>query len=366
MKKLFAFFFVLVITTTLWAHDFEVDGIYYNHINEKEVEVTYQGSHNTEYYEYFGSINIPSFVTYNGNEYSVSHIGHGAFYNCRITSITIPNSVKSIGNDAFRFCKDSLTNVIIGDGVMSIGSCAFQECASLTRVVMGNNVASIGECAFNRCSSLSSITIPNSVKSIEAWTFAECSSLKSVHIGNSVTNIGHCAFKECSSLVSVCLPNSVTNIGDFAFSNCVSLARVSIGPCVASIGFWGFENCSSLTSITIPNSVKYIEYEAFKNCSALTSITCQATIPPTLGDNVFCSVANSIPLYVPCESLETYKVHISWGQFTNIQCVPEDESAVENTHSPSPMTDCQKLIRNGQLLIIRNCKIYNAQGVVII
>ena len=119
-----------------------------------------------------------------------------------LTSVTIPNSVTSIGNSAFYYCSN-LTSVTIPSSVTSIGGYAFQRCSSLTSVTIGNSVTTIGYSAFSDCSSLTSVTIPNSVTSIGYGTFYGCSSLTSVTIPNSVTSIGDYAFYGCSSLTSI-------------------------------------------------------------------------------------------------------------------------------------------------------------------
>ena len=150
-----------------------------------------------------------------------------AFFACKsLTSVTIGNSVESIGKEAFQDCKN-LTSVTIGNGVTSIGDEAFYFCKSLTNVTIGNGVTSIGDSAFYNCSSLTSVTIPDSVTSIGNDAFDNCSSLTSVTIGNSVTSIGNEAFYFCKSLTSVIIPDSVTSIGDWAFYNCSSLASVT-------------------------------------------------------------------------------------------------------------------------------------------
>ena len=368
MRKLFSLFLSLVATTSLWAHDFEVDGIYYNHLDGNNVEVTYRGYDYYSYDEYSGEVIIPSTVTYNGTTYSVTSIGRSAFHNCSsLTSITIPNSVTSIGNQAFCWC-NSLTSITIPNSITSIGVQAFSDCSSLTSIIVEdanstydsrencnaiietatntlivgcqntiipNSVTSIGSNAFDGCTGLTSITIPESVTSIgrmafygcsslpvennlryadtylvEAvdktlstysikegtkWigssAFSDCSSLKSITIPNSVTSIGNQAFYWCNSLTSVTIPNSVTEIGDGAFDCCESLTSpVYNAHCFAymprsykgayiipegikQIAGNAFAYCSGLTSITIPNSITSIGERAFQKCSGLTSVS---------------------------------------------------------------------------------------------
>ena len=270
-------FLALVATTSLWAHNFKVGGIYYNYLDGNNVEVSCRGNYYSDYdNEYAGAVIIPSTVTYNGTTYSVTSIGYGAFWDCSsLTSVTIPNSVTSIGDHAFSGCK-SLTSVTIPNSVTSMGDYAFNVCESLTSVTIGNSVTCIGRGAFAYCESLTSIVIPDGVTSIEGNAFYACSSLTSVTIGNSVTSIGEYAFVGCSSLTSVTIGNSVTSIGDVAFSCCFSLTSVTIGNSVTSIGREAFYRCSSLTSITIPNSVTSIGEEAFNRCSSLTSIVVES------------------------------------------------------------------------------------------
>ena len=154
LKSMFATLAMLLCTISASAHDFEVDGIYYNITDSEKltVEVIYLGS--SPYYysnEYTGSVVIPETVTYDSNTYYVTSIGYSAFDECsRLTSVTIPNSVTSIGNSAFVYCS-SLTSVTIPDGVTSIGDYAFTNCRNLTSVTIGNSVTSIGYYAFYGC-----------------------------------------------------------------------------------------------------------------------------------------------------------------------------------------------------------------------
>ena len=203
---------------------------------------------------------------------SVTSIGDQAFAGCTsLTSITIPDSVTSIGGDAFSGC-ESLTSITIPDSVTSIGDDAFAYCSSLTSIVIPDGVISIGESTFYNCYSLTSITIPDSVTSIGDSAFYGCDSLTSMVIPDSIASIGNSAFYGCESLTSIVIPDGVTSIGWDAFSGCGSLMSVAIGDSVTSIEYSAFQGCNSLTSITIPDSVTFIGDSAFYGCGSLTGV----------------------------------------------------------------------------------------------
>ena len=125
----------------------------------------------------------------------------------------------------------------------------FFNCLSLTSVTIGNSVTSIGDNAFSGCRGLMSITIPDGVTSIGNYAFSGCSSLTSITIPDNVTYIGSNAFSGCSGLTSVTIPDSVTSIGEYAFSGCSSLTSVTIGNSVTSIIDEAFQNCNKLKTI---------------------------------------------------------------------------------------------------------------------
>ena len=226
-------------------------------------------------------------------------------YREKITSVTIGNSVTSIGKYAFRDCSH-LTSVTIGNSVTSIGDYAFRGCSGLTSIEIPNSVTDIGNYAFFSCTSLTSIEIPNSVTRIWGDAFSNCTSLISITIPNSVISIGMEVFANCSALTSIevevgnsiydsrdncnaiietstntlilgckntIIPNSVTSIGDFAFYGCTGLTSITIPNSVTSIEQWAFASCTGLTSITIPNNVTSIGLCAFIDCTGLMSIT---------------------------------------------------------------------------------------------
>ena len=142
-----------------------------------------------------------------------------------ITSISIPDSVESIGEAAFYYCK-YLKNINITGSIESIGDFAFSWCKSFKHIDIPHSAKSIGNHAFYWCESLESIIIPDLVKSIGKYAFANCESLKSVSISDSVKSIGNGAFAGCKSLKSINIPDYVESIGEAAFFNCEYLEEV--------------------------------------------------------------------------------------------------------------------------------------------
>lgn len=218
MKKRFLLSLLVALLTSLSLHayDFQSGDLYYNITSDTTVEVTYQEYWSESNYQGLTTATIPETVTYNGTTYSVTSIGDEAFSGCSslssLTSITIPNSVTSIGHEAFAYCS-SLTSIVVESGntmydsrencnaiIETAANILIAGCQSTT---IPNSVTSIGDDAFSGCSSLTSITIPNSVTSIGDDAFYDCSSLISITIPNYVTSIGNSTFSGCSSLADI-------------------------------------------------------------------------------------------------------------------------------------------------------------------
>ena len=160
---------------------------------------------------------IPSTVTLNGKDYSVTSIGIYAFHNCAaLKSVQTKAPIKSIGDGAFAYC-GNLETVTLPDSVTSVGATSFYECTKLETVNLGNSVRSIGDNAFMLCTSLGSVTLPNSIISIGTGAFISCTSLGSVTLPDSIISIGAGAFSSCTDLKSVTIPSSVQTIGANAF-----------------------------------------------------------------------------------------------------------------------------------------------------
>ena len=200
IKTLLLTITALLCSLTATAHDFEVGGIYYNITSEEEktVEVTYRGNDYDSYSnEYIDSVVIHNSVTYNGNTYSVTKIGYCAFYKCSsLNNIEIPNSVISIGDHAFY---DTAWYNNQPDGVVYAGKVVYKYKGTMpsnTSIIIKDGTLGFGICAFQNCKGLTSIEIPNSVTGIGNYAFYGCSGLTSV----TITSIGNLALSGCDGL----------------------------------------------------------------------------------------------------------------------------------------------------------------------
>jgi hypothetical protein len=219
------------------------------------------------------------------NGYPVTGIGVAAFTNVTLKSLTIPDSVISMGSTMCYRCT-GLTNVVLGSSLTNISKQAFSGCTNLSSVSISNSVIAIETNAFTGCSSLAGITIPNNVTSIGSGAFYRCTSLTNVTIGTNVTTIGSLAFACCTNLTGLVIPDSVTNLSRSAFDSCSSLAQVSMGNGVIGIGDSVFWSCTGITNIMIPNQVNSIGNDVFWFCTNLSNIAIGDGLT-NIGTNVF-------------------------------------------------------------------------------
>ncbi len=283
---------------------------------------------------------------------TVTTIGDWAFYGCiNFESITIPNSVETIGNRAFGLC--NLTSVTIPNSVTSIGKRAFFGCYSLTSVTIPNSVTCIGDSAFNWCMHLDSITIPHSVTFIGQNAFSG-GVIKYIHVDPENTTYssfdGALYNKNLSTLIqfplerteTVTLPQSINTIGDYAFKG------------------------SDITAIRIPNSITTIGFQSFKDCTKLRQIYNNCIVPIECTPNFSTEVLARAILYVPIGSLNIYQRTLPWSTFTHIE---EMNSAVgiEEVTEASDNNEISISINDNIITVngLDTVNIYDMQGRII-
>ena len=237
---------------------------------------------------------------------SLRKIGEYAFYGCAgLTEIVIPEGVTEIVDSAFEYCK-SLTSITLPKSLRKIGKDAFEGCAGLTEIVIPEGVTEISTYAFSGCKSLTSITLPKSLRKIGEYAFKGCENLSEVHISDitawceiefhsnplyyakklyvngdlvenlvipeGVTEIASHAFNDYTWLTSITLPKSLRKIGEYAFHGCGYLSEIIIPEGLTEIGKYAFHWCKSLTSIKLPKSLRKIGEWTFDGCKKLSEV----------------------------------------------------------------------------------------------
>ena len=369
MKKLVSIFLLALLPLMASAYDAQVDGIYYTLIPKGGIAmVTVSPS------KYSGDIVIPSQFEYDNVTYTVTEIESRAFEYCfSLNSITLPNSVKTIGSYAFMGCRN-LKTVSFGTGLQLIGERAFCMCQNLSNVyisdlaawcnvtfellttnqydsspffyashlflngkevkelVIPDGVTSISDHALHRCC-FTSITLPSSLTSIGKNGFP-LDNLISIKVaeGNSFLD----SREGCNAIIETAtntlilgckntkIPNSVTAIGEKAFSYCSGLTSITIPNSVTSIGKGAFENCSGLTSVTILNGVTSIGGSAFSGCSCLTGMTLPNSVI-SIGSSSFygCSGLKSVTIGNSVTSIED-KAFSGCSELVDVYCHAEN------------------------------------------
>ena len=399
MKQLFRFFLLLLallLPALATAHDFEVDGIYYN-INGNEATVTHYGSGLDHSHDYSGSVVIPAAVTYNGTTYPVTAIGYFAFKGCTgLTSIDIPNSVTRIDYNAFSGCSN-LESVNIPNSVAYVGDNAFSNTAwynnqpdglvyagsvaykykgtmpSGTSMTIKEGTLRISDYAFDYCAGLTSIVIPNSVTEIGEYAFSYCEGLSSIVIPNSVTKVGEYAFSNTAwynnqpdglvyagsvaykykgtmpSGTSMTIKEGTIGISSSAFEYCTGLTSIVIPSSVTDIGAGAFAHCTDLTSVNIPNSVTVIGGGTFFRCTGLTSIDIPNSVT-SIGNEAFCNCRGLTSIVIPNSVTEIAKDAFSYcSGLTSIVV----ESGNPRYDSPN---DCNAIIETASNTLIVGCE----------
>ena len=325
----------------------EVNGITYQFDKDKKEAMVVAKYIQGQAVPYKGAVNIPESVTYGGVTYKVTSISNSTFGgNSELTSVTIPNTVVSIGLQAFISCT-GLKSLTIPASVSSVGSGAFESCSNLTSFVVDkdnkffdsrdNCNALINTRANELVAGFNITVIPNTVTKIGANAF-QGSEITSIVIPNSVTSIAPQAFYGCLKLKTVTLSDKLKTIGHDAFAGCESLESINLPFTLTKIDEYAFEGCKSLKEITLPAKLQFINEGAFKGCSSLTSVTNLATTPLSIYYRTFTTFGN---LIVPEGSEEAYRNTPIWKDFTIISDATMktgiDDLPTANTYYPAPI-----------------------------
>lgn len=259
-----------------------------------------------------GEITIPDEI----EGAKVTRIGNSAFRKCSLLQkITIPDSVTSIGMQAFNGC--SFEEITIPDGVTKISDGLFMYCSSLKKVNLPEKLISIGAQVFYDCINLSEISIPDTVSSIEMQAFSGCESLVSVKIPDGVTELSNSLFYECSSLETVFLPDDLVSIEKYAFAYCFKLTDINIPKTVTSIGEAAFIDCDTLQNVKFPYGVTQISDHLFYGCSSLQSVVLPETITSVGSYAFFNSTLTDVFYYGSEEQWKNISVSSNNGKLTS-------------------------------------------------
>ena len=228
-------------------------------------------------YDYDNTSDVSPWSTYKDDIYNVvveegiTSIGSAAFYdNRKIVNVLLPESLTVINSHAFYRCYD-LTTINIPNSLEYIGQYSFSQCEDLCiELDLPNSIADIGEYAFSGCSSITGVELPCNLDSIKNGVFQYCTKLTSAEIPNSVISIGDNAFRG-TGIKELNIPNTVVSLGTWAFGGS-AVESVLISDSVNSIGDYCFSGCSYLKTISLPNGITEIKQGTFNECQSLKSI----------------------------------------------------------------------------------------------
>ena len=253
--------------------------------------------------------------------------------NTHLTSVSIPDSVTSIGKYAFKNCV-KLVNISIPDSVTVISDGAFYGCKKLLSIHWAESLEQINYEAFENCVSLEAITFPKTINTIGPSAFSDCTSLSSISFtdnnkGGAYVDIQSSAFSNCTALENISFSKNVRYLDDSSFSGCSSLTNVELDDAITTIERFAFCNCSSLKSITLPSKLKKLGYSFIAN-TQIASLT----IPAGL---TYCATggSSSDTMFGPLGDANTLKELILEP---GMECIPDNLAlvkSVSNTHLTS-------------------------------
>lgn len=198
-----------------------------------------------------------------------------AFEDAQATAITLPDTITSIGREAFSGCVNLKEMDLSGYTFTTIENAMFLNCSALTEITLPTSVTTVKPGAFEGCSALKEITLPSGLTSLGEQAFGRCSALETITLPSGITLISHNTFQGCSKLATVTMEGDVDYIGDNAFAHCTALETIDLGSKMWYIGQKAFYE-SGLTEVSIPGNVSYLAAGAFANCEALKTVTMES------------------------------------------------------------------------------------------
>lgn len=223
------------------------------------------------------------------------------------------NNKLSLGVSANTYTLECGTSTALTSGdVVSLTSKTEIEWATI-----GNCVEVIYPNTFRGCSAMEFCRIPNSVKDIGDGAFSGCSAMTQCSLPSGIQTVGNSAFTYSISLAFINLPNGITSLGSAAFRGCKNFRYINIPNSLTEIPSYCFYDCDGMSDIELHSGITSIGNYAFSNCSGLYSITLHSTTPPTLGTNALTNTSSNLKIYVPSQSVNTYKTASRWSTYAN-------------------------------------------------
>ena len=251
-------------------------------------------------------------------------IGKEAFQKNYITEVTIPESVRAIGQSAF-YDNQSLKSVTLNNSMETINRSLFNYCKKLAVVRGGRNVKIVDQSAFSNCDSLRSISDITPV-TINSSAFYNCRKLESLNFSR-IKSIGYESFYNCFGLKEADL-TTLTSIYGRSFIGCTGLKKVTFGNDITTITSDAFNGCDALEEVVLGSSINSLESNCFYSTkNALKRVYITAPAPPAVGTAPFYS-PTSITLYVPEYAMVSYKLDNYWSKFTKVEPNPNQPDKV--------------------------------------
>ena len=305
---------------------FEIDGIYYEIVDDMSIKVTYKGSDWKAYeHEYSGVVVIPNKLTYRGRIYTVTEIGDYAFSDCsKMTSIFIPASVWHIGfcsfsscdglkeihiNDLSSWCELSFYDIAddAGDSPLNYAEGLYLNGELITNLVVPEDVTHIGSHAFEGYEKLRSVVLHDEIMAIHKSAFFNCANLTDITFADEVEYIGSYTFDGTSWLENQ--PDGEIYIGKLLYKykgEMPSNTNIVVKEGTEYICQSAFDCCEKLISITLPSSLKHIHDYAFNGCDNLKKVYCKSLTPPSINSS-YNNFHNDVVIYVPKGTREAYR-----------------------------------------------------------